>query len=471
MKRSLLFLALTCIIVGSAMSQGEVPPVVAQDDSMPVLGSVMLDPSNTPLSFHSSGASVILDGLSFDFSGSARFFPHAPAHVHLTGTASVLVEGSGMYKDVPLVVELSYTDVVDSGGIRTFATEMLSLQLTLPSGTMLRESPTLQSKGKTSLRESPTLPRRESSFFDVFTELSLDGGGTWTPADGSLRLEMKLLRPPVTVPVESVIPQGVSVADLDGDGIPDLKLTNSTTPAPPVPPVGGTQTYSLTAAALVLVDGLDRAPGTVACVVRATGTFSDGTSKTFATEMLQLDLSGGTLPPGMQLRESPTLHSTGQTTVRSIAGGQFQVSSFFDVFTELSLDGGQTWTPRAPATLELTDTIPAASNQSAACVSGPTYPNDLYPFQGVVLIKPPNPNHYGNSWVLRDLMLRSLSPPSVLPALGATQVFGRDDDCDGQMDMATGAGFTDFHATCASSVSITHSSDNGDMRRDRKSVV
>ena len=66
---------------------------------------------------------------------------------------------------------------------------------------------------------------------------------------------------------------------------------------------------------------------------------------TFQTEMLALNLSGGTLPPGVMIRESPTLQSTGQTSVQSIGGGLYQIDSFFDVFTELSIDGGQTWMP------------------------------------------------------------------------------------------------------------------------------
>jgi hypothetical protein len=43
------------------------------------------------------------------------------------------------------------------------------------------------------------------------------------------------------------------------------------------------------------------------------------------------------------LRESPTLQSTGITTLTSLGGGQYEIGSFFDVFTELSLDGGATW--------------------------------------------------------------------------------------------------------------------------------
>ena len=43
------------------------------------------------------------------------------------------------------------------------------------------------------------------------------------------------------------------------------------------------------------------------------------------------------------LRESPTLQSLGRTGIEPVAGGGFKIDSFFDVFTEISLDGGQTW--------------------------------------------------------------------------------------------------------------------------------
>ena len=69
------------------------------------------------------------------------------------------------------------------------------------------------------------------------------------------------------------------------------------------------------------------------------------TTGTFATEMLALNLSGGTLPVGTMIRESPTLQSTGVTKITDIGGGLYQIDSFFDVFTELSIDGGASWLP------------------------------------------------------------------------------------------------------------------------------
>lgn len=63
------------------------------------------------------------------------------------------------------------------------------------------------------------------------------------------------------------------------------------------------------------------------------------------TELLQLDIFAGTLPSTLRLRESPTLASAGNRReyISFAPDGSFLVTSFFDVFTELSLDGGQTW--------------------------------------------------------------------------------------------------------------------------------
>ena len=109
-----------------------------------------------------------------------------------------------------------------------------------------------------------------SSFFDVFVEVSIDGGGTWSSKAAP--------------------------------GIPGLMNLTPSTP-----------------------------PGS--------------NPRGFDTEMLSLNLSGGTLPAQMMVRESPTRASLGHTDDTSLGGGQFKIDSFFDIFVELSLDGGQTWVP------------------------------------------------------------------------------------------------------------------------------
>jgi hypothetical protein len=134
-------------------------------------------------------------------------------------------------------------------------------------------------------------PYHIGSFFDVFTELSIQP----PPAPGTSR------------------------TDSFFDVFTELALT------PPVgPPItatpGSAETIHITA-------------------------HSPGSPQLYDTEMLQMDLSGGGLPAGVMIRESPTLASTGGSSITDLGGGQFHISSFFDIFTELTIDGGQTWVP------------------------------------------------------------------------------------------------------------------------------
>jgi hypothetical protein len=69
------------------------------------------------------------------------------------------------------------------------------------------------------------------------------------------------------------------------------------------------------------------------------------TTGTFDTEMLQMSLQGNTPFGPVMIRESPTRASTGKTTITDLGGGMYHIDSFFDVFTELSVDGGASWLP------------------------------------------------------------------------------------------------------------------------------
>jgi hypothetical protein len=75
------------------------------------------------------------------------------------------------------------------------------------------------------------------------------------------------------------------------------------------------------------------------------GGYAPGSLGTFPTEMVQLNLTGNTPLGVAQLRESPSLPSQGGTTITPLGPGMYHIDSFFDVFTELSLDGGTTWIP------------------------------------------------------------------------------------------------------------------------------
>jgi hypothetical protein len=67
------------------------------------------------------------------------------------------------------------------------------------------------------------------------------------------------------------------------------------------------------------------------------------TTGTFDVEMLSMSLTGA----GVMIRESPSRPSLGKTSITDLGGGMYHIDSFFDVFTELSIDGGMTWIPNA----------------------------------------------------------------------------------------------------------------------------
>jgi hypothetical protein len=79
--------------------------------------------------------------------------------------------------------------------------------------------------------------------------------------------------------------------------------------------------------------------------VRTTGKVGN-TTGTFDTEMVSMSLSGG----GVLVRQDPTRPTLGVTTITDIGGGLYQIDSFFDVFTELSVDSGLNWIPSDSST-------------------------------------------------------------------------------------------------------------------------
>ncbi len=85
---------------------------------------------------------------------------------------------------------------------------------------------------------------------------------------------------------------------------------------------------------------------TSSVLLSMTQTAPSGNTLFFDTEMLSMILVNVGLN-GFMVRESPTRASTGRTRMTDVGGGQWAIDSFFDVFVELSIDGGQTWTPAA----------------------------------------------------------------------------------------------------------------------------
>jgi uncharacterized repeat protein (TIGR01451 family) len=266
-----------------------------------------------------------------------------------------------------------------------YDTEMTSLNLTLPNGVMVRESPSLPSRGMTEIDTQTDGTYKITSFFDIFTELSLDGGNTWSPAtNGPVRVQLTPQAPEVPTPngnlpltnAPYVSPAQWHAAYANGIYITNVSHSAFTaTYPPPVPGGTNTETFNSMVNGKISTDGGHTfapfsAPAAVTVNVNSHSSLDNNNTRYFDTEMTTLNLSGGNLPGGIMVRESPTKQSLGRTSVRNDASG-YHISSFFDIFTEVSLDGGNTWSPATtqPVLMAASTNGPASTPSSNLQIS------------------------------------------------------------------------------------------------------
>jgi len=108
------------------------------------------------------------------------------------------------------------------------------------------------------------------------------------------------------------------------------------------------------------------------------------------TEMLSMDVTLGGSLAGVRLRESPSRPSVGKHIIRTIDGG-YRIGSFFDVFLELSIDGGQNWV--AALTPVHVDYAPIEPPNN--------YNVDTFPPVGTWVNPPTVPSYYANGIIAR----------------------------------------------------------------------
>ena len=121
--------------------------------------------------------------------------------------------------------------------------------------------------------------------------------------------------------------------------------------------------------------GLPFGPGITDTIVHRQGDCSlglatSGSNCTIPIELVALSLIS-TADPMVRLRESPTLASSGAMTIMSNGsgtGGTFD--SFFDVFFELSFNGGSTFSPMGPLRLSSSDTAGTTIDPPTGLVDG-----------------------------------------------------------------------------------------------------
>jgi len=326
---------------------------------------------------------------------------------------------------------------IQAGNMRAFDTEMLQLDVrgTIgPVAFLLRESPSRRSYGVTAAEY--VSPRdhdghgthRVTSFFDIWTELSLDGGQTWFPSREPTHVahiasppeqfeETAVFPPPGTYNSpsleETVFANGIIarwyVHPIPRPPWPDCPQC----PPPPCltcPPElyrfttdiffqwsdNGGQTWNSAMAKsenAILVDQ-------TMMFGSAAGGPHPWPWSFFKTEILQLNISGGNLPNGVMIRESPTRRSEGMTTLRQVSGG-YRVSSFFDIWTDLSMDGGRTWSRgRKPSHVTLAAQPPPVAERT-----------DLFPPIGSYNGVPAQITRFGN------ILARRYFHPIVVPPI------------------------------------------------------
>ncbi len=343
------------------------------------------------------------------------------------------------------------------GGDILYGTEMLALNIgggTLPAGVMIRESPTKASTGQTRIETIPG-GYMIDSFFDIFTEVSTDGGITWhpssTPMTMALTVDPELIPAvPAPRPVEPM-PNGQHVSTemsweeyANGIVIQGLQNRRFTQWADP-PVIGGSLTHTFDSQLdfQLSTDGgahftSVHTPSTLTIETRHVREFQGRT--TYETEVTQYDVAGGDLPLGVMIRESPTRASKGGTSSLAGgggggAGGGAAISSFFDIFTEVSTDGGGSWASatNGPAHEELQRIAPAN-----------TYGSNLFPqLSGQYVCRKLWMAYFANGIVITNFVNRAFTQGITPPAPGTTvsHSFGSQ----AEMDISYDGGLTYSH--------------------------
>jgi hypothetical protein len=122
------------------------------------------------------------------------------------------------------------------------------------------------------------------------------------------------------------------------------------TPCLPYPPVGTSadDTFDAHMSVRLSSDGGNTFPfyvGMAHMIARYTTVSDNGVNRNIDAEILSMDLSSPTFPAGLLIRESPTLASTGPLASEIVQGGGRALHAHINLYTEMSVDNGQTWTP------------------------------------------------------------------------------------------------------------------------------
>lgn len=166
---------------------------------------------------------------------------------------------------------------------------------------------------------------------------------------------------PTTAPPKIYI--GVAIFDLGNIHLSNATLKNFS-PGAPLPATGSS---FITFTCDFEADYSNSGPPVhiscpATCTMKVTYLSNYGTTRNFDTEILQLDIAGGSLPSDVIFRESPVLQSKGELSITPL-GLYYKTHSFFDLHMEVSLTNGADWLPSDPSLIsriDLQDGVQAA---------------------------------------------------------------------------------------------------------------
>jgi hypothetical protein len=403
---------------------------------------------------------------------SAGVVPPLSPGTSVTNTCTTSVEGmvsadgglswgSVVLDNIPTRIRL--TNNGPDSGDTLYAAELLQMDISgeaLIAGAMIRESPTLASTGQTRVEATPG-GYLIDSFFDIFLEISTDSGGTWWPAFSSYRVQLKpdpaLIAPAAAPRTVMPMPNGQEVGSLQAyaSGIVLKDIRHKLYTGWMEPPVFGasqTHTFDSQLDFQLSTDGganfsAARAPATMTVTISNVRGFQG--RSTYETEVTQFDIAGGDLPVSVMLRKSPIKASKGGRSSLAGgggggAGGGAAISSFFDVFTEITTDGGVSWGPatNGPTHLELCRIAPVH-----------TYTNNLIPALAGEYITPQTWwADYANGIVLTNVSHHSFTAaiPPPPPGLSSSHTFG----ATLEFDISYDGGLTYRHASAPDTCTV-----------------
>ena len=146
----------------------------------------------------------------------------------------------------------------------------------------------------------------------------------------------------------------------------------------------------------------------------------------FDAELLSLNISSGGGSTGVMIRESPTLQSLGVTRIRPLPDGTFTICSFFDLFTEVSVNGGLIWFPATNGSIPLFLVGGTPPNGFPADSLPPGAGQYITPPSWLEIYQPPA----GQSIVITNITLQNFTAASPPPPPGgsSTNSFGATAD-------------------------------------------